>query len=74
MSIEQIRQEVLALPPDGRLQLVNDLLASLEQEIDETTQSLWLVEAKRRRDEILNGTVQVIEGETALAQVRLILD
>jgi len=74
MSLEQIRQEVLALPPDWRLQLVNDLLASLEQEIDETTQSLWLVEAKRRRDEILNGTVQVIEGETALAQVRAILD
>lgn len=74
MSLEQIRQEALALPPDWRLQLVNDLLASLEQEIDETTQSLWLVEAKRRRDEILDGTVQVIEGETALAQVRAILD
>lgn len=73
MSIEQLTQEVLSLPHDLRLQLVEQLLASLEVDIDETIQSEWLAEAKQRRDDIRNGVVQTIPGEEALAQVRQLL-
>ena len=33
-------------------------------------ESMWIVEAKGRRDEARNGSVQLISGEEALAQVR----
>ncbi|MDJ0898714.1 MAG: addiction module protein [Xenococcus sp. MO_188.B8] len=71
MSIEQLTQEALSLPKDLRLQLVEKLLDSLE--VDESIQSEWLVEAKKRRNEICNGLVKPIPGEEALAQVRQIL-
>lgn len=72
MSIEQLMQEALSLPQDLRLQLVEKLLDSLE--VDEAVQSQWLTEAQKRRDDILNGSVQSIPGEEALAQVRQLLD
>ena len=73
MSIEQLTQEALALPDDLRFQLLNDLLASFELEGDDSLEKLWVAEAQRRRDEILSGQVQPIDGDTALAQVRAIL-
>lgn len=71
MSIDQLMQEALSLPKDLRLQLVEKLLDSLE--VDETVQSEWLIKAQKRRDDILNGSVQPIPGEEALAQVRQFL-
>lgn len=71
MSIEQLTKEALSLPQDMRLQLVESLLNSLE--VDESIQSEWLAEAKKRNNEIRNGLVQPIPGEEALAQVRQIL-
>ena len=71
MSIDQLTQEALSLPKDLRLQLVESLLKSLE--VDESIQSEWLVEAKKRRNEIRNRLIQPIPGEEALAQVRQIL-
>ena len=71
MSIEQLTQEALSLPQDMRLQLVESLLNSLE--VDESIQSEWLAEAKKRNNEIRNGLVQPIPGEEALAQVRQLL-
>ncbi|NEP01093.1 MAG: addiction module protein [Symploca sp. SIO2E9] len=73
MSAEQITQEALSLPNNLRIQLVDKLLASLEVDVDENTQAVWLTEAKRRRDEIHSGIIQAIPGEEALAQVRQIL-
>ncbi|MGB3493103.1 MAG: addiction module protein [Elainellaceae cyanobacterium] len=67
MSIDQLMQEALSLPSNLRIQLVEELIASLEIDEDETIQSEWLVEAQKRRDDIRNGMVQPIPGEEALA-------
>lgn len=72
MSIDQVMSEALALPNNLKIQLVEELLASLET-IDEAIQAEWIAEAQRRRDEILNGTVQAIPGDEALAQARNLL-
>ena len=71
MSIDQLMQEALSLPKDLRLQLVEKLLDSLE--VDETVQSEGLIEAQKRRNDLLNGSVQPIPGEEALAKVRQLL-
>ncbi len=74
LSVEELIQEALSLPNATRVFLVEKLIESLESDIDENTQSTWNTEAKKRRDEIRNNTVEPISGEVALAQIRQMLD
>lgn len=72
-SIEQLTEELLALPPASRALLAEKLVESLEFDTDSTVQAAWVTEAKQRRDEIRNGSVQPIPGDEALSQVRGLL-
>ncbi|HEY9748887.1 MAG TPA: addiction module protein [Allocoleopsis sp.] len=74
LSIEQLTQEALALPSASRALLAEKLIESLEFDVDPAIQAVWLDEAKKRRGEIFSGTVQPIEGDDALAQVRRLLN
>jgi Putative addiction module component len=72
-SIEQLTKEILSLPSLSRALLAETLVESLEFDTDSTLQATWVTEAKRRRDEVRNGTVQPIPGAEALDQVRQLL-
>jgi len=59
----------LALPPEARAMLAEDLVASLEssqEEIDEA----WRIEIDRRVKEIKEGKVQLIPGEQVMSELR----
>ncbi|MBD2577093.1 addiction module protein [Oscillatoria sp. FACHB-1406] len=73
-SIEQLTEELLALPSVSRALLADKLVESLEFETDPTVQATWVTEAKKRRDRIRNGSVQPIPGEEGLARVRRLLE
>ncbi|MEB3218028.1 MAG: addiction module protein [Nostocales cyanobacterium 94392] len=73
-SIEQLTEELLSLPNESRALLVDKLVESLEFDTDSTIQEVWVAEAKRRRAEIRDGSVQPIPGEDALAQVRRLIE
>jgi hypothetical protein len=73
-SIEQLTEEILALPSASRALLAEKLIESLEFDIDPEIQAAWTTEAKKRRDEIRDGVVQPIPGEEALEQVRRLLE
>jgi len=73
-SIEQLTEEILSLPSASRAMLADKLVESLEFDIDPTLQTAWMIEAKRRRDEVRSNCVQPISGEEALAQVRQLLE
>jgi Putative addiction module component len=73
-SIEQLTEELLALPSVSRALLAEKLVESLEFDTDPAIQAAWVTEAKKRRDQIRNGSVQPISGEEALAQVRRLLE
>jgi hypothetical protein len=73
-SIEQLTEELLALPSASRALLADKLVESLEFDTDPAIQTAWTTEAKRRRDEVRSGAVQSIAGEEALAQVRRMLE
>jgi hypothetical protein len=73
-SIEQLTEEIMSLPSASRALLADKLVESLEFDIDSTIQTVWVAEAKRRRDEVRNGSVQTISGEDALAQVRRLIE
>jgi putative addiction module component (TIGR02574 family) len=73
-SIEQLTEELLALPSSSRALLAEKLFESLEFVTEPTIQAAWMTEAKKRRSEIRDGSVQPISGEEALAQVRRLLE
>ncbi len=74
LSVEQLIQEALSLPNITRLFLIEKLMESLESDIDENIQIPWNIEAKKRRDEIRNHSVEPISREVALAEIRRILE
>lgn len=65
-SIEQLTEEILSLPSESRALLADKLVESLEFDTDSAIQSIWATEAKRRRDEVRNGSVQTVSGEDVL--------
>jgi Putative addiction module component len=73
-SIEQLTEELLSLPSGSRALLADKLVESLEFDTDSVIEAAWVTEAKRRRDEVRNGSVQTISGEEALAQVRQLVE
>lgn len=62
-SIEQITEELLSLPSASRALLAEKLVESLEFDTDPAIQATWTSQAKRRRDEVRNGSVQPILRE-----------
>jgi len=74
ISIDQLTQEALSLSNEARLQLVEELLISLEASVDPSIQSEWIAEVQSRWENIQNGSVQTIPGDEALAQVRQLLN
>ncbi len=73
-SIEELTKELLSLPSASRALLADKLVESLEFDADSAVQSTWVAEAKQRRDEIRDGSVQPLSGEEALAQVRRLIE
>ena len=73
-SFGQVMREALSLPSAWGAWLAEKLGESLEFDVDENLQTLWVNEAKKRRDEIRSGIVQPIPGEEGLARVRRLLE
>jgi Putative addiction module component len=75
LSVEnRLTAEILSLPSASRAILADKLIESLEFDIDTSIQSAWSSEAKKRWDEVRDGSVRVIPGDDALAQVRNSID
>ena len=70
LTLDQITEEAIKLPPASRALLADKLVQSLESENTGEIQQLWSVEAIRRRDEIRSGQVQPIPGEQVIEEVR----
>jgi putative addiction module component (TIGR02574 family) len=70
MTMEQIAAEAMHLPTEARAQLADQLVESLDAAELNRIDRLWSAEARRRLDEIIEGKVQTIPGEEALARAR----
>lgn len=58
MNIETIRGEALSLPVQERVQLVEELLSSLDTLTEAEIEQFWFQEAARRAAEMDQGLVQ----------------
>ena len=71
IPMEVLAAEALALPADERSELLNRLLASLEDEaLDPAWEQQWADEVDRREAAIDSGQAVWIAGDEVLARLR----
>lgn len=72
-TLEQLAKQAMSLPSESRARLADLLVESLDSEDLGQIEQLWIAEAKRRRDEVRNSTVEPIDGDEGLRAVRNLL-
>ncbi len=67
---DKVLNDVLLLPADARMSLVEKLLASLNLPTRAEIDRLWVEEAERRVPQIDRGDVELLPGEEVFAKIR----
>ena len=66
----KVEREVLLLPSDERLALIDKLIISLNLPTQADIDRLWAKEAEKRIKELDGGKVQGIPGEEVFSELR----
>ena len=67
---EEIQRNIPKLTVKEKASLAYELLRELDGEPDENAAELWLEESERRLDGYLNGEIEAIDGDQAMAEIR----
>ena len=67
---KKVVDEVLSLPADARILLIEKLLNSLNLPTQEEIDHLWAKEAEHRISQIDKGMVKLIPGEKVFQDIR----
>ena len=70
VSLEQLTTDALSLSPEERIQLAERLWESVDPSDDVPLSEAWMTEIQRRRQEIMDGTVETIPAEEFFAEMR----
>jgi len=70
----ELLRDALALPAEARAALVDSLIESLDQVIDDGAEDAWREEIMRRLQQIDTGAVQLIPWRDARRRLRARLD
>jgi putative addiction module component (TIGR02574 family) len=73
MNLQRIENEALHLPKEERAQLIQRLVLSLESPSEEEPKADWLLEARRRAEELDSGSVQPVPGEDVMKKARALI-
>lgn len=73
MNLQSIEDEALHLPKEQRAQLIQRLVLSLESPSDEELKADWLLEARRRAEELDSGSVQAVPGDEVMKKARALI-
>lgn len=68
MTTKQLLEEALSLPIEERALFADSLLRSLNIP-DTTIDAKWMVEAKRRLQELRSGEVEAIPGHKVFSEI-----
>ena len=72
-NFKEIRRSALALDEKRRAELAQQLINSLDEQVDEDIDQAWLEELQRRKDEIKSGKVTPVPGEEVHINARKVL-
>ena len=70
--VEELSRKARALPPEERVRLAEELLATV-QEVDAEVDAAWDEEIRRRVAEIDSGTARLVPAEEIFAEIRRLL-
>ncbi len=73
MNMKQIESEALGLSETERAELAQKLILSLDNSNQDDLDEAWLLEAKRRAQEIDEGVVQPIPAEEVRKKAQALL-
>lgn len=73
MNLQRIEDEALHLPKEERALLIQKLVLSLESPSKEELRSGWLLEARRRAQELDDGSVQAVSSEDVMRKARALI-
>ncbi|HEU4558757.1 MAG TPA: addiction module protein [Longimicrobium sp.] len=69
MTLDELEQELLQLPPDVQARLAEVLTNNVKRHYE----AVWNEEAERRHQAYLRGELEAIPAEEVLAQVRAMI-
>jgi putative addiction module component (TIGR02574 family) len=69
-KLEELAVELLGLSASDRALLAKQLILSLDERQTESSQDLWIAEARRRAREIDAGSAETLPAEEVLARAR----
>ncbi len=69
MSVKELLAEVISLPVEERVVLIDTLLRSLNSP-EESLDGEWIAEAERRLDEVRSGRTAAIPADDVFAEIR----
>ena len=70
--VEELSQKARALPPEERVRLAEELLATV-QEVDLEVEAAWDEEIRRRIAEVDSGAAKLVAADEVFAEVRRLL-
>lgn len=73
MNVQLIESELLKLPTSERARIAGELLRSLDDMSEAEIEAEWMLEAKRRSDEIDRGQAKLVTADELRREVRELL-
>ena len=73
MTTKEIFEAAMSLSDDSKATLAEQLVDYLETNIEPELERAHLEVARRRRNEILSGQVEALDGEAVMARARKIV-
>jgi putative addiction module component (TIGR02574 family) len=70
VRFEDIVAGAMKLPIRDRVRLAQQLISTLDEQIEEDVEELWLAEAERRLEELRSGKAQGVPADEAFARAR----
>ena len=69
MTNKEVHDQALALPPEERARLAQDIIVSLDGAADEGAAEAWVREIERRVREVKDGTVRLIDWKDSRTRI-----
>jgi len=74
MNLQKIEDEALNLSREERAQLIQRLVLSLDSLSDEELRAEWLIEARRRSEELDDGSVRAVPDDEVIRKARTLIE
>ena len=66
--VDELSQRARALSPEDRARLADELLASLDEQVDHDAEAVWEKEIGRRVGEIKSGKAKLVPADEVFAE------